>query len=88
MNKNELIVAAAKRLEVSQREVRLSVSAFLDCFIDAINNGENVTIEGLGSFVIKERKGYKVNFSLKQQEYVIKPKKVVKYRPSSKIMIK
>lgn len=61
---------------------------FLESLAEALSNGENVYIEGLGSFTIKERKEYNMVFSINNQEYVIKAKKCVKFKVSPQIIVK
>lgn len=56
MNKNDLIVAASKKSGITQRQMRECAIPFLESLAEALTNGENVYIEGLGSFTIKERK--------------------------------
>lgn len=87
-NKNDLIVAASKKSGIPQREIRESVTPFLKSLSEALSNGENVYIEGLGSFTIKERKEYKMVFSINNQEYLIKAKKCVKFKVSPQIIVK
>lgn len=88
MNKNDLIVAASKKSGIPQRQMRECAISFLECLAEALSNGENVYIEGVGSFMIKERKEYKMVFSINNQEYVIKAKKSVKFKVSPQIIVK
>lgn len=88
MNKNDLIVAASKRSGITQRQMRECAIAFLESLADALSNGENVYIEGLGTFTIKERKEYKLVFAINNQEYLIKAKKCVKFKVSPQIIVK
>lgn len=87
-NKNDLIVAASKRSGIPQRQMRESTIPFLESLAEALSNGDNVYIEGLGSFTIKERKEYKMVFSINNQEYLIKAKKYVKFKASPQIVVK
>lgn len=87
-NKNDLIVAASKKSGITQRQMRECAIPFLESLAEALSNGENVYIEGLGSFTIKERKEYKMVFAIDNQEYVIKAKKSVKFKVSPQIIVK
>lgn len=87
-NKNNLIIAASKKSGIPQREIRECVIPFLESLSEALSNGENVYIEGLGAFTIKERKEYKMVFSINNQEYLIKAKKCVKFKVSPQIIVK
>lgn len=88
MNKNDLIVAASKRSGITQRQMRECAIPFLESLAEALSNGENVYIEGLGTFTIKERKEYELVFPINHQEYLIKSKKCVKFKVSPRIIIK
>ena len=88
MNKNDIIVAAAKRSGIAQRQMRECAIHIFESLAEALSNGENVYIEGLGSFTIKERKEYKLVFSINNQEYLIKAKKCVKFKVSPQIKVK
>lgn len=87
-NKNNLIIAASKKSGIPQREIRECVIPFLESLSEALSNGENVYIEGLGAFTIRERKEYKMVFSINNQEYLIKAKKCVKFKVSPQIIVK
>lgn len=87
-NKNDLIVAASKKSGITQRQMRECAIPFLECLAEALSRGENVYIEGLGSFIIKERKEYKMVFAIDNQEYLIKAKKCVKFKVSPQIIVK
>lgn len=88
MNKNDLIVATTKKSGIPQRHTRECAIPFWESLAEALSNGENVYIEGLDSFMIKERKEYKMVFSINNQEYVIKTKKSVKFKVSPQIIVK
>ncbi|MBS6574687.1 HU family DNA-binding protein [Parabacteroides goldsteinii] len=88
MNKNDLIVKASKRSEISQKEMKRCITPFLECFIEAVRSGEYITIQGLGSFLIKETKEHTVNFPLNGETYVVKARKKVKFKPSGMLIIK
>ena len=88
MNKNDIIVAASKKSGITQRQMRECAIPFLESLAEALSNGENVYIEGLGSFTIKERKEYNMVFSINNQEYVIKAKKCVKFMFYPQIIVK
>ena len=87
-NKNNLIIAASKKSGIPQREIRECVIPFLESLSEALSNGENVYIEGLGAFTIRERKEYKMVFSINNHEYLIKAKKCVKFKVSPQIIVK
>lgn len=56
MNKGELIDAIAGKADVTKKAASDVLDAFLDTVIDAVANGEKVTLVGFGSFEARQRK--------------------------------
>lgn len=88
VNKNDLIVMASKKSDIPQKEIKKCITPFLECFIEAVEKGEYITIQGIGSFLIKETKEYTVNFPLNGEKYLVKARKKVKFKPSGTLVIK
>lgn len=59
MDKRRLVLLAAKKAQMTQREVRSSLEAVCKVIIEALENDENVTIQGFGSFTVKKRRAGK-----------------------------
>ena len=55
MNKGELVDAVAAKANVTKKQADEIISAFLEVVIEAVANGEKVTLVGFGSFERRER---------------------------------
>ncbi|NJK33809.1 MAG: HU family DNA-binding protein [Oscillatoriales cyanobacterium SM2_2_1] len=60
MNKGELVDAVASKTEISKKSVEAVISAAVEVIIDAVAEGDRVTLVGFGSFeprIRQEREG-------------------------------
>jgi DNA-binding protein HU-beta len=55
MNKSELIEAVADRAEMSKADATRATDAMLDVLSDALKMGDQVTLVGFGTFLVRER---------------------------------
>lgn len=55
MNKEQLIVDAARRSGLTQREVRDGLNAVIEALVHAFESDINVAIAGLGTFQVRKR---------------------------------
>jgi DNA-binding protein HU-beta len=55
MNKGELIDAIAEKANVTKKETDAVLSAAIETIVDAVANGEKVTLVGFGSFEKRDR---------------------------------
>lgn len=55
MNKSELIDAIANGADISKASAARALDAALDAVTDALRKGDQVTLVGFGSFLVKER---------------------------------
>ena len=80
MNKSELIVTLAEENAISPDEAALVVNTFFDSIRKALLAEQRVEIRGLGSFKLKNYKGY-VGRNPKSGESVeVAPKKLPFFR--------
>ena len=56
MNKGELIDEIARKADVTKKQADAVLSAALEAIMEAVANGEKVTLVGFGSFESRERK--------------------------------
>ncbi|MDC7233833.1 MAG: HU family DNA-binding protein [Spirochaetales bacterium] len=85
MNKQELVRELSQTLDISQKTVRHTLDALLEEVVQVLEEGENYTQTGFGTFrteVSQERISY--NPSLKRRMLLPKKRKV-KFRPSAKL---
>ena len=55
MNKSELIESVAGNADMSKAEAERAVNAMVDCIADGLRRGEQVTIVGFGTFLVRQR---------------------------------
>ena len=56
MNKSDLISTVAFKTSITKKETEAVVTAFLETIVQAVSEGERVTLVGFGSFEARERK--------------------------------
>ncbi|MEB3249962.1 MAG: HU family DNA-binding protein [Microcystaceae cyanobacterium] len=56
MNKGELVHAVAERASVTKKEADAVITAAIDTIMEAVAEGDKVTLVGFGSFEARERK--------------------------------
>jgi DNA-binding protein HU-beta len=56
MNKGELIDAVAEKANVTKKQADSVLSAALEAIMEAVSDGDKVTLVGFGSFESRERK--------------------------------
>jgi len=56
MNKGELIDAVADKASVTKKQADAVLSAALESIMEAVSDGDKVTLVGFGSFESRERK--------------------------------
>ena len=55
MHKTDLIKAAAARCELSQTQTRQVTEALLEVIGETLHHGDKVSLDGFGTFKVKER---------------------------------
>lgn len=56
MNKAEFIDAVASKGDISKSDAETAVNAVLDSLTDAMSKGDQVTLVGFGTFLVRPRK--------------------------------
>ncbi|WP_448565170.1 HU family DNA-binding protein [Trichothermofontia sp.] len=56
MNKGELVDAVAEKAHVTKKEADAVLTAALEAIMEAVSEGDKVTLVGFGSFESRERK--------------------------------
>ncbi|ASC72565.1 DNA-binding protein HU [Halomicronema hongdechloris C2206] len=56
MNKGELVDQVAQKASVTKKEADAVITAMIDSVMEAVANGDKVTLVGFGSFERRERK--------------------------------
>ena len=55
MNKSELIESVASSTSLSKADAQRAVEAMVNCIADSLRKGEQVTIVGFGTFLVRQR---------------------------------
>lgn len=56
MNKGELVSVIAEKASVTKKEAELILDATLDTIVEAVSNGDKISLVGFGSFEKRHRK--------------------------------
>jgi len=56
MNKSELVSAVAAKTELTKADTERALKAFLETITDTLKDGDQVTLIGFGTFLVRERK--------------------------------
>jgi DNA-binding protein HU-beta len=56
MNKGELVDAVAVRASVTKKQADAVITAAIETIMDAVSEGDKITLVGFGSFEARERK--------------------------------
>jgi len=56
MNKEQLVQETSIKANVTKKQADAIISAICDCIMDAVADGEKVTLVGFGSFEARHRK--------------------------------
>lgn len=59
MNKSELVDAVAERADLTKKDTKQAIDAFMDVIQDSLQSGQRVSLVGFGSFEVRERKARK-----------------------------
>lgn len=85
MNKAQLVEAIALDTNLSKIEARKAVDSFIRVTVQALREGDRLTLTGLGSFCV-EHKAARVGRNPRTGAAVkIPPRKVIKFRPTAEI---
>ncbi len=85
MNKAELVSRMAEISGMTKVMAEKALNAFMEAVIEALKNGEKVTLVGFGTFMVAERAARKGRNPRTGEEIEIPAKKVVKFKPGAKL---
>ncbi len=85
MNNKEFIGKLAKRCGITPAEATTAVESFVEVMTDCLKENDQLNISGFGVFETKMR-GERVSVNPKTgQRFLVPPKVVASFRPSSKL---
>jgi DNA-binding protein HU-beta len=81
MNKTELVESVAEAADLSKAAAGKAVDAFIGAVTGALKNGDQVTIVGFGTFLVRERAARVGRNPQTGAEIQIKAAKVPAFKP-------
>jgi DNA-binding protein HU-beta len=85
MNKGELVKVLAEKTDLSQKDVKTVVDAFIETIGESLKKGEEVRLIGFGTFYVKERKARTGIKPGTKEKIKIPAKKIPGFRPGSEL---
>lgn len=85
MNKSELIDAVAQKSGLTKVDSRKALDAVLDSIDEELKNDGKVVLVGFGTFSVTERSARKGINPRTRETIEIPAKKVVRFRPGSRL---
>ena len=85
MNKADLVTTMADKAGISKAQAAKSLDAMLDGIVEALTNGDKVTLVNFGTFSVAERAARTGRNPQTNEEIHIKSKKVVRFK-AGKVM--
>lgn len=76
MNKSELIIALAKKENLTKQKAEEVIDTIFDSMTDALKAGKRIEIRGFGSFVVREYSSYKGRNPKTGESISVSPKKL------------
>jgi DNA-binding protein HU-beta len=88
MYKTDLIDEIAKNGGFKKNEVKKMLEVELEVIEKTLKKGDNISLIGFGSFVVKDRKSHNIINPATHQRMKIPAKKVVSFKPGVKLLLK
>ena len=83
MNKTELIDRIAAESKVSKRHTRKVINEFIEIIKKELDQGNEVSINGLGNFSVRQRGSHKARNPKTGETIVASPKRFIKFKSST-----
>ena len=81
MNKSELIAKIAEKSALSQKDAGKALDGLTQAVSDALANGEDVTLVGFGTFLVKQRAARTGRNPQTGEEIQIEASKIPAFKP-------
>lgn len=85
MNKAQLVEAIALDANMTKVDARKAVDAMIRTTVEALRQGDRLTLTGLGTFCIQQKAARTGRNPRTGAAVKIPPRKVIKFRPSVEI---
>lgn len=84
MNMSELVEKVAEESKITDFRAMIVMRCLVDIIKESLNRGEEVKIQGIGTFEIVKQKNMKKYDSINDRPMIIKNNKRIKFSPSRK----
>ena len=88
MNRSDLIACVAEKSGLTNAEAKRAIHFYHECVTGALKKGNRVSIAGFGGYSVEKRAERLGRNPQTGQEIKIKPKKVIKFKPSHNLSSK
>lgn len=85
MNNKEYIAELAGRTGYTQEDTQKLVRTFIDAMTAKIEDGDQVTVDGFGTFEVKKRLERIMVSPTTKQRMLVPPKLVLAFRPAASV---
>jgi len=85
MLKSDLIAILVQKRGITQKQAESTVETIFECMKDALCNGDNIEIRGLGAFHVKNYEGYQGRNPKTGQVIPVKPKRGILFRTGKEL---
>ncbi len=85
MTKVDLIDQVAEKTELSKKEVEKLLETIIGAIQHALKNGEKVSLTGLGTFVVKDKKARVARNPKTGEQVQVPAKKAPKFKPGKEL---
>lgn len=86
MNKAQLIDAIASGANMTKTDASKALGSMMGAVTNSLKKGDRVSFPGFGTFSVSDRKARQGRNPRTGEVITIKAKKVVKFKPSSKLV--
>ncbi len=85
VTKSQLTESLQAELNCTRAEAQVVLETFLETMKTALESGEDILISGFGKFEIQEKDERRGRNPQTGSELMLRPRKVVKFKPSGKL---
>jgi DNA-binding protein HU-beta len=85
MTKIEIVDKIGENIALPKKDIEKVLDQFVKIAQDALKEGKKVSVTGLGSFSVKERKGRLARNPKTGEKVEVPAKKVVKFKPGKEL---
>lgn len=85
MTKVDLIDQVAEKTELSKKEVERMLETIISSIQTALKNGEKVSLTGLGTFIVKDKKARMARNPKTGEQVQVPAKKAPKFKPGKEL---